>query len=152
MMRFLTAGLGVLTILTVTSAMTPSGQAMLGIRPSPNQAPVTVISDPGPALVAPAAPAPRPAPVAPAAVHPPAPAPATTARPVAHPAPAAPAARPSTPASGLGQITNVANILLNLPQVLSRTQVQPAPGGPQLLPKERKHHPGEPDDETPEHH
>jgi len=145
-MRFLTAGLGVLTILTVTSAMTPSGQAMLGIRPSSNQAPVTVISDPGPPRVA-------PAPAAPAAVHAPAPAPATTARPVAHPAPAAPAARPapSKPASGLGQITNIANILLNLPQVLSQTQVQPAPGGPQgpRLPTERKHRPGEPD-ETPE--
>ncbi len=127
MMRSVTAGLGALTILAVTGAITTSGQTFLGFKPSPrDQSAVTVIKD------APAATSAAPkAPVAPVA-----------ARPVSHAAPAAaqrpavrPAAAPAASAApapgglgtGLGQAVSIANILLNLPQILTHP-AQPAPG------------------------
>ncbi|GEM_PF-2195017 len=160
MMRWVTGGLGVLTLLAVTGSVTPSGQAMLGLRPTEAvSSPVTVIKDAPPLAeaeatratparlatvtkqpAAAAAPAPaRPAPAAAMRVAPvrvaaapavrvtPAPVPArrpAPPAPVGRPAVAAPAAQPP---SGLGQMASVANILLNLPQVLSETQVRPAP-------------------------
>lgn len=145
MMRSLTTGLGILAILAVTGAMTLTGQAMLGFRPATQTDPaVTVIADTAPPAPKKVAASPRvatPA-TAPAVVQPPAarpvaastPAPATQQAPAAHSASASPAPAASTrspqPAAqgGLGQVANVANILLNLPQVLSQTQVRPAPG------------------------
>ncbi len=132
MMRSLTAGLGALTILAVTGAVTTSGQTFLGFKPSSrDQAAVTVIKDtPADPPAVPAAKAPAaPGPASPAAARP---APAAT-----HPAvaqkPAAPAASgspiPGGLGTGLGQVASVANILLNLPQVLTHPgQGGPAPG------------------------
>ncbi len=136
MMRSLTTGLGILTILAVTGAITSMGQTMLGFKPASQANPSeTVIADTAPSAPKVAA-VPRvatPAPVAPAAVQSPAkPAPAAQQAPAAHssparPAPAASAPSPQPAQGGLGQVANVANILLNLPQVLSQTQVRPAP-------------------------
>lgn len=101
MMRRVTVGLGVLTILSVIAGITPAGQALLGLRPSKSGPSVTVIPDTPPAG-------------------------STTplrARPAARPAPAEKA---SPAQGGLEQISRIANILLNLPQVLSQTQVHPA--------------------------
>ena len=126
MMRSITAGLGALTILAITGAVTTSGQTFLGFKPSSqDQSAVTVIKD------TPADPPAVPAAKAPAAV---APRPASPA--AARPAPAAPAVaqKPASPipgglGTGLGQVASVANILLNLPQVLTHPgQGGPAPG------------------------
>ncbi len=131
MMKSLTAGLGVLTILAVTGAMTPSGQAMLGFRSGPqNQQNVAVIKDvpaPAPAVTraAPALKAATPAPTASAAAARPSPAARTAVPrqvPAAQPAPAPAQSNPA------GSVVNVANILLNLPQVLSQTKIGPLPG------------------------
>jgi hypothetical protein len=164
-MKTLTVGLGILTILAVTGAMTPSGQAMLGLRPSPATSSVHVIKDttqPAANTPAPSAAAESNMPAAKPAVGPQArPVTATprfapqtrpvaarsAARPVtapsavpaqrsaSYPAPSAPPtaqAGPQTGASpfpgGLSSAGSVANILLNLPQVLQQTQVGPFGG------------------------
>ncbi len=155
MMKSLTTALGALTILTVTGMATPPGQAMLGIRQAQTAAPVSVISDPGPAKVAaPVAPAATPATVAP-----------QSAAPAARPAVAAPAARPvvthpaaapaaavptAAPAANpMGGAGAIANILLNLPQVLQGTQGVPGVGNsdegmpPGQRAKRDKKHPGD---------
>jgi hypothetical protein len=148
MMRSVTAGLGVLTILSVTAALTPPGQAMLGMRPSQPTSSITVIKDPttedAPAASAAVAPSGSRAAVhsvpaverASAAASLPA---ATRAQSVRlTPIGATPARRaavrtarpmPERPATtGVarmapslgGEMANVAAILLNLPQVLSQ--------------------------------
>lgn len=155
-MKTLTVGLGILTILAVTGAMTPSGQAMLGLRPSPATSSVHVIKDttqPAANTPAPSAAAESNMPAAKPAVGPQArqtrpvaarsAARPVTARPSAvpaqrsasYPAPSAPPtvqAGPQTGASpfpgGLSSAGSVANILLNLPQVLQQTQVGPFGG------------------------
>lgn len=139
MMKSVTAGLGAVTVLAVAAAMTPSGLAMLGVRPSQTAAAVSAIDD---------TPPPQPAPVKARPV-------ARVASPVAHPvaasrpverrparvashpvaaAPASPGLGQAGIGQGLGQIANIANILLNLPQVLSQAHggssvSAPAPGG-----------------------
>lgn len=146
MMKALTTGLGVLTILAVTGMATPSGQAMLGLRQTQTQTPVSVIADPGPANTTPAAvptpvstaPAPASAPavshaVAPAAPTAPVARPAVThAAPVARPAAptSAPAAAGPVPAASPVNAGAITNILLNLPQVLQPTQGRPGEAGP----------------------
>ncbi len=113
-MRALTAILAILTLMIAAGMMTARGQALLGLRPPPSAPSVTVIKDPPPAPPVhqavpsrpPATPASRPAPAS---------------APPAHAAPATPAQ------TGIAQISRIANILLNLPQVLSQTQVHPAP-------------------------
>mgnify|MGYP001388254601 CR=1 FL=1 len=130
MMKSLTAGLGVLTILAVTGAMTPSGQAMLGFRSAPqNQQNVAVIKDAPASAGTRAAPAPKavtPAPTVSAVAARPASAAARTAAP--RPVPAAQRAPAPAQPDPVGSVVNVANILLNLPQVLSQTKVGPLPG------------------------
>ena len=139
MMKSVTAGLGVVTVLAVMAAMTPSGLAMLGVHPSQTTASVSAIEDTPP-------PQPAPAKARPVAHVPPAAHTGAAPRPVGHrsarvaPRPAA-AAAPASPGlgqasigQGLGQIANIANILLNLPQVLSQSHggasvSAPAPGG-----------------------
>ncbi len=158
MMKTLTVGLGVLTILAVTGAMTPSGQAMLGLRPSPATSSVHVIKDttqPAADTSAPSAAAESNMPAAKPATATPRVAPQTrpvAARPAARPATAGPSAvpaqrsasypAPSAPPTvqagpqtgaspfpgGLSSAGSVANILLNLPQVLQQTQVGPFGG------------------------
>lgn len=161
MMKFLTTALGGLTILTVTGMATPPGQAMLGMRPTQAQAPVSVIADPGPATVA--------APIAVPARPVPAATPVAVPQPAARPIPthAVPAARPAVPAAApvqaapaanpMGGAGALTNILLNLPQVLQGTQVAPAGGvnnGGWTPPgqRARKHHDGSSDQngDTPE--
>lgn len=123
MMKFVAGGLGILTILALTGVMTPKGQAMLGLRPATQDQPnVAVIQDAPPAMArVPSRPA-------------------VASRISARSAATAPVARPDPPAqvnpaqSGLGQVANVANILLNLPQVLSQTQARPAPDETQMRP------------------
>lgn len=105
-MRTLTAVLAILTLMIAAGMMTARGQALLGLRPSPSAPSVTVIKDP------------PPAPPARQAVP---------SRPPSRPAPAAHAAPPTPAQTGIAQISRIANILLNLPQVLSQTQVNPAP-------------------------
>ncbi len=126
MMRSVTAGLGALTILAVTGAMTTSGQTFLGFKPSPrDQSAVTVIKD------APAATSAAPkAPVAPVVARPVShAAPAAAQRPAVRPAAAPAASAPGGLGTGLGQVASVVNILLNLPQILTHpAQGAPAPG------------------------
>ncbi len=127
MMKTLTAGLGLLTILAVTGAMTPWGQTMLGFRPATENEPsVTVIKDTPPPV---AKTAPNVITPAPASAHS-APAPA----PAAARAPGAPSAQASPVQTGLGAVASIATILLNLPQVLAQTQVRPAPGNEEVRP------------------
>ena len=158
MMKFLTTALGGLTVLTVTGFATPPGQAMLGLHPAQTATPVSVIADPGPIKVA--APAAAPVSAAPAAPAVTAPHPAVAA-PAAQPVRAAPAARPVAPASAvpaqaapaanpMGGAGAIANILLNLPQVLNQTRVGPDGNGGWIPPgqrtrQDRKHHDGEGD-------
>ncbi len=128
MVRTLALGFGALTALAVAGSMTPTGQAMLGLRhPVEKATTVTVIQD-KPAAI------PSPAPSA-------APAPSTVR---AQPSSGAPQSRPAPPVAqrppaaqpvpqqggqgGLGGLAGVANILLNLPQVLDQTHVGPAHG------------------------
>lgn len=146
MMRTVTAALGALTILAVTGAITTSGQTLLGLRPSAQAlSSVTVIKDtqaPAVAPSAPAATASEEAPVTPPragsgsarSAKPAAPAPAAARKPaVQQPA----AQSPSVPGglgTGLAQVASVANILLNLPQVLSHPGRGPAPSDAQSAP------------------
>ncbi len=129
MIRSLAVGFGAVTMLAVAGSMTPMGQAMLGLtHPAAEQAmPVTVIQD---------KPVPVPAPVQSVAVVPVAqPAPAPSAA-VSHPTRVAlpqPRARPAAPPAqrpqaapqqgGPAGLAGVANILLNLPQVLDQIHV-----------------------------
>jgi hypothetical protein len=129
MVRSVALGFGVVTALALAGSMTPKGQAMLGLsHPAAEQtAPVTVLQD---------KPAPIPAPVQSVA---PAIAPAPTGAPIngaSRPVPGTPPqpqARPSGGApipqqGGPGGLAGVANILLNLPQVLDQTHGGPGRG------------------------
>jgi hypothetical protein len=149
MVRSLALGFGMVTALAVAGSMTPAGQGMLGQRhPTENVVQVSSIQDkpvaiPGPAqsLVATsaaptAAPAAAPVGVAsPTSTVPQAPrrpqAAPTAARPQAG---AAPRTKDSLPPQagqaqgGPGGMAGIANILLNLPQVLDQTHVGPSHG------------------------
>jgi hypothetical protein len=134
MVRSVALGFGVVTALALAGSMTPKGQAMLGLsHPAAEQsAPVTVIQDkpaPVPAPVQSVAPAPTgPAP----RIGAPRPVPSAPPQPQTRPAgPIAqhPSAGPSLPQQGgPGGLAGVANILLNLPQVLDQTRGGPARG------------------------
>jgi hypothetical protein len=140
MVRSLALGFGMVTALAVAGSMTPAGQGMLGQRhPTEDVVQVSSIQDkpttiPGPSqsLVGASA-APKTVPAA-APVHV---APSTSTVPPAARRPQAPpvAARPQgtgapprasqppqagQPQGGLGGIAGIANILLNLPQVLDK--------------------------------
>lgn len=126
-------GFGIATALAVAGSMTPTGQGMLGQRHSHEKvAPVSSIQDkpaaiPGPpqSIVA--------APVAQRAV--PAPAPVPSVSPARSSAGRPPQATPSAPRpapsqngsgqNGAGGMAGIANILLNLPQILDQTRVGP---------------------------
>ncbi|HXX38365.1 MAG TPA: hypothetical protein VEP50_09490 [bacterium] len=118
MMKSVTIGLGAMTALAVIATGTPSGQAMLGMRPPADVPAVSVIPDTPP--LAPSRPAPvmaRVAPRAPVAAHP---------RPARVTPSAATVARASAPVGkagtgqGLGSIASIADLLLNLPQEVSQ--------------------------------
>jgi hypothetical protein len=143
MVRTLAFGFGLATALAVAGSMTPTGQAMLGLRhPAEKATTVTVIQDKPAAVPAPAVtavPALNAAPAQPSSSAP-------QVRPVprvAQPSSGAPQARPIPqtrpsipqdrgqavpPQGGQGGLASVANILLNLPQVLDQTHVGPARG------------------------
>ena len=136
MVRSLVVGFGMVTALAVAGSMTPAGQGVLGQRHSPEQSvPVSSIQDkpaaiPGPAqaLVTPPA-ASAPAQVASPAGSPAPRRPQATASPRATQPPQA--SRPvqqAQPQGGPGGIAGIANILLNLPQVLDQTRVGPSHG------------------------
>ncbi len=113
MVRSLAVGFGAVTVLAVAGSMTPAGQAMLGFRPPEKSTPVTVIED---------KPVPVPSPVQPGAVGP-------AAAPGAGPTqPAAQGRQPAPQQGGPGGVAGVANILLNLPQILDQTHVGPSRG------------------------
>jgi hypothetical protein len=125
MVRSLVVGFGLVTALAVAGIITPKGQAMLGLsHPAAQQAtPVTVIQDrpasvPAPVQsIAPAGPvqgagAPHQAPVA--TPHP-------QARPVGPVGQRPPAGQPLPQQAGSGGLAGIANILLNLPQVLNQS-------------------------------
>jgi hypothetical protein len=129
MVRSMAVGFGVVTALAVAGSLTPAGQAMLGFRHPESTTPVTAIEDksaPVPSPVqslqsgtagsAPATPAARPTP------------PSVQGRqPVpGRPAPAQPSRQSAPQPGGAGGLAGVANILLNLPQVLDQTHVGPA--------------------------
>jgi hypothetical protein len=119
--RKLAVVFGAMTLLTALGSMTPTGQAMLGLKPAVNSAPIKVIDDVPVEAVPPqhvGGGQPRPA----ATIAPPRPSPflrraATRPSPTAQPA-----------QRGLAQLSNVARILLNLPQVLDGGRVGGAPG------------------------
>lgn len=124
MVRSLVVGFGLVTALAVAGIVTPKGQAMLGLsHPAAEQAtPVTVIQDRPASIPAPVqsvAPA-GPVQGAGAAQQ----APVTTAHPQAHPVGPVgqrpPAGQPVPQQAGPGGLAGVANILLNLPQVLNQ--------------------------------
>ena len=132
MVKILALGFGALTALLVAGSMTPSGQAMLGLRHAADAqaVPVTALED---------KPAPIPTPLAAGPAAAPAqPSPAPQARsggpiaprPQAAPQQAGPAPRPQAAPqqAGAGGLAGVANILLNLPQVLDQTHVGAAHG------------------------
>lgn len=129
MVRSVALGFGVVTALALAGSMTPKGQAMLGLsHPAAEQAtPVTVIQD---------KPAPVPAPVQSVAPAPTGPAPSIGAKRPASGTPPQPQARssggPPIPQQGglggPGGLAGVANILLNLPQVLDQTRGGPGRG------------------------
>ena len=144
MMKLLTTALGGLTIATVTGLALLPGHAMLGGQQPQAEAPLSVISDPGPKAAVPAPVAPV-APVTPAAApvmtHPavsqPAPAAQPVARPVpraAAPAPAAGAAPAANPMGGLAGAGAITQLLLNMPQVLQGGQGGGSEGGPGWVP------------------
>ncbi len=138
MVKTIAVALGAITALAVGAASMPSGQAMLGVRPQPSSAAVTVIRDtPPPAAPRPAPAkariAPRPAPVAahPAvAAHAVAPRAAHAApRPAVASADPAPTARPGI-SPGFASVASIATLLMGLPQVLSPGSDRPAYSGP----------------------
>ena len=121
MIRKLALVFGAMTVLTALGSITPTGQAMLGLKPAMKSAPVTVIDDVPVEAVPPqhvAGQQPRPA--------------ASIAPPRDGQRAKDAAARPSPPAQpaqrGLAQLSNVARILLNLPQVLDRAHIGAPPG------------------------
>ena len=149
-MRTMTAWLGALTVALASLLMTPPGQALFGMKSASSGPSLTVIADSLPAAkMAPAklhwpsrvqggpragAPAPslpssREASGAQAAAVS-AGAPSVRPIPTAQPAPAPPrsSTRVPEPAPGMEQIARIANILLNLPQVLSAPQARPDHG------------------------
>ncbi|HYM92306.1 MAG TPA: hypothetical protein VEW91_11810 [bacterium] len=97
MVRVLAIAFGAVTALALLASLTPVGQVMLGLRPAAQATSVTVIED-------------KPAEI-------PGASPASPTQP--------PGAR--SPQGGPGVVGNVANILLNLPQILDQTRVGPAP-------------------------
>ena len=121
MIRNLALVFGAMTFLTALASITPTGQAMLGLKPAMKSAPVTVIDDVPVEAVPPqhaAGQQPRPA----ASIAPPRPSPFVR-RAAVRPSPSGqPAQR------GLAQLSNVARILLNLPQVLDRAHIGAPPG------------------------
>jgi hypothetical protein len=133
MVRSLVVGFGLVTALAVAGIVTPKGQAMLGLsHPAAEQGtPVTVIQDkpasiPAPAQsIAPAGPvqgarAPQQAPAA---------SPRPQARPVGPVSQRPPAGQPvPQQGGGPGGLAGVANILLNLPQVLNQGHGGPSHG------------------------
>ena len=132
MVRSLVVGFGLVTALAVAGIMTPKGQAMLGLsHPVAEQGtPVTVIQDrpasiPAPVQsIAPAGPvqgagAPQQAPAA--TSHP-------QARPVGPVGQRPPAGQPVPQQAGPGGLAGIANILLNLPQVLNQTHGESSHG------------------------
>ena len=129
MVRSMAVGFGLVTALAVAGSLTPAGQAMLGFRHPESATPVTAIEDksaPVPSPVqslqsgaagsAPATPAARPT------------QPSVQGRqPVpGQPPPVQPSRQPVPQQGGPGGLAGVANILLNLPQVLDQTHVGPA--------------------------
>jgi hypothetical protein len=139
MVRTLALGFGAVTALAVAGSLTPTGQAMLGLRhPAEKATTVTVIQDKPAAIPAPAqsvvatpTPAPSPAPAARAGHAQPSPGAGPQSRPVPPAAQRPPAAQPAPQQGGQGGpggLAGVANILLNLPQILDQTHVGPAHG------------------------
>jgi len=134
MVKSLVVGFGMVTALAVAGSMTPVGQSMLGQRHSPEKvAPVSSIRDkpaaiPGPTQSLVAEPvAPRAVPATPTAVQrQAAPRPQATTAPRASQQPQA--GQPAPPQSGPGGVAGIANILLNLPQILDQTHVGPSNG------------------------
>ncbi len=128
MVKSLVVGFGMVTALAVAGSMTPVGQTMLGQRHSPEKvAPVSSIRDkpaaiPGPtqSLVA--------APVAPRAMPATSPAAQRQAAPRPQATTASRASQPAPPQSGPSGVAGIANILLNLPQILDQTHVGPSHG------------------------
>ncbi len=141
MVKTIAVALGAITALGVGAASIPSGQAMLGVRPQPSAAAVTVIRDTPP----PAAPRPAPARVqvaparaqaVPASAHPAAAAPAVAPRaarvaprPAVASADPAPVARPGI-SPGFASVASIATLLMGLPQVISQGPDRPAYSGP----------------------
>ena len=137
MVRSLAVGFGMVTALAVAGSLTPVGQGVLGQRHFTEQSvPVSSIQDkpaaiPGPAqaLVAPPA-APAPTQVAPPTGSPAPRRPQAAAAPRGTQPPQAsrPVQPQAQPQGGPGGIAGIANILLNLPQVLDQTRVGPSHG------------------------
>ncbi|HKV44203.1 MAG TPA: hypothetical protein VJT32_05940 [bacterium] len=115
MTKTIAAIFGIFTVLATLGTMTPTGQAMLGLRPQQQAEPVTTIKD---------TPASPPAPVQQVRRVVPSSHPNPASREEAPPAPARP-----TQAQGGGGLSTITNILLNLPQVLDQTHIGPATGG-----------------------
>lgn len=136
-MRSLALGFGMITALAVAGSMTPAGQGVLAQRhPTENAVQVSSIQDKAAAVPGPA----RPLVAAPAvstAVPAPAPARVAASTPTVAPAPRRPQPAPAAARTGapranqppekagqgqgaLGGIAGIANILLNLPQVLDQ--------------------------------
>jgi len=97
MIRWLAIAFGAVTAIVLLASLTPMGRAVLGLRSTAPATSVTVIED-------------KPAEI-------PGESPVSSAQP--------PATRP--PQGGLGVVGRVTNILLNLPHMLDRTRVEPAP-------------------------
>ena len=121
MIRTLVVAFGAMTALAVLGSTTPTGQAMLGLKPAVKSAPVTVIEDAPVAAPAQhiAGQQPRPA----GLIAPPRPSPFVRRAAPIHPSPTAQPAQ-----TGLGPLSNVARILLNLPQELDRARIGGARG------------------------
>ena len=130
MIRMLAVGFGALTALAVLGSTTPTGQAMLGLKPAMKSAPVTAIDDtPPPAPHAPQTVSQHPSPATDVRSWPSDVAPRASGAPhrVAAPPPARVSARPAPAQGGVGQFSNVAKILLNLPHVLDQRHVGVTP-------------------------
>jgi hypothetical protein len=148
-MRTMTAGLGVLTVALASALMTPPGQALFGFKSASSGPSLTVITDrlpaerTAPAILhrparvqggaiagasAPSRPSREPSGARAAAV--PAGAPSVRPLPTAQPAPVPSQSSTGVPESapGMEQIARIANILLNLPHVLSQPQAHPDHG------------------------
>jgi hypothetical protein len=135
-MRHVTVGLGILTALLATALAIPPGQAVFGLRTAIPGSALVVIPD-GPGAAGENATSIRASRDARSASAAPVSAGAPSVRPLPTVRPAPGAGRsepgPSRSASGaepsqrdLEQIARIANILLNLPQVLSPPQAPPS--------------------------